>query len=146
MVYVNLAADTTIHRLALGDLARPTTATTAGVLHLPLPAPLAPGATAPWRSTWNAPPGFKNRGTDGGRWTTGPSCTARTCRCWATSRHAELDDDGDRRKRGCARPRMADLNDRDRRQRNYVSQDADWISFAASACTAPDQVAVVPGT
>ena len=40
---------------------------------------------------------------------------------------------------------MADLEDAAGRQRNYVSQDADWISFAASACTAPDQVAVVPG-
>ena len=40
---------------------------------------------------------------------------------------------------------MADLDDAAARQRNYVSQDADWISFAASACTAPDQIAVVPG-
>ncbi len=59
---------------------------------------------------------------------------------------AEMGDDDDRRKRGLAsRPRMADLDDAAGRQRNYVSQDADWISFAASACTAPDQVAVVPG-
>ena len=58
----------------------------------------------------------------------------------------ELDDDDDRRKRGLApRPRMADLDDAAGRQRNYVSGDADWINFAASACTSPDQIAFVPG-
>jgi ABC-2 type transport system permease protein len=59
---------------------------------------------------------------------------------------SELSDDGDRRKRKLPpRPRMADLHDQRARQRNYISPDADWIDFAATACTSPDQVAFVPG-
>jgi ABC-2 type transport system permease protein len=59
---------------------------------------------------------------------------------------AELGDDDERRKRGLpAKPRMADLYDRAARQRNYLSADGDWITFNASVCTSPDQVAFVPG-
>ncbi|SIP97653.1 ABC transporter permease/M1 family aminopeptidase [Solilutibacter tolerans] len=58
----------------------------------------------------------------------------------------ELQDKNERRKRGLGEPRrMAKLEDVSARQRNYLTDDADWIDFATTICTAPDQVALAPG-
>ncbi|HEY8379924.1 MAG TPA: M1 family aminopeptidase, partial [Nannocystis sp.] len=62
------------------------------------------------------------------------------------SRNAELADDDDRKKQGLPeRPRMRDLDDEAARANTYIAHDADWIDFAATVCTAPDQIAVAPG-
>ena len=59
---------------------------------------------------------------------------------------AELSDRHERRKRGLGEPRrMPKLEDVSARARNYVTDDADWIDFATTICTAPDQVALAPG-
>ncbi|MBE2210718.1 MAG: hypothetical protein IAE66_03840 [Xanthomonadaceae bacterium] len=59
---------------------------------------------------------------------------------------AELKDRNERRKRGLGEPRrMAKLEDVAARQRNYLTDDADWIDFDTTICTAPDQVALAPG-
>ena len=58
----------------------------------------------------------------------------------------ELGDRNERRKRGLGEPRrMPKLEDVSARARNYVTDDADWIDFATTICTAPDQVALAPG-
>ena len=58
----------------------------------------------------------------------------------------ELQDRNERRKRGLGEPRrMAKLEDASARQRNYLTDDADWIDFATTICTAPDQIALAPG-
>ncbi len=59
---------------------------------------------------------------------------------------AQIDDRNDRRKRGLgAPPRMPQLEDQPARANSYLTDDADWIDFKATICTAPDQVALAPG-
>ena len=59
---------------------------------------------------------------------------------------AEVTDRNDRRKRkmGEAR-RMPMLEDQAARANTYVTNDADWLDFKTTVCTAPDQIALAPG-
>ena len=61
---------------------------------------------------------------------------------------AQLTDRNDRRKYGLKLdvPRMPRLGDEKARANTYISNDADWISFDTTVSTAPDQIAVAPGT
>jgi len=43
------------------------------------------------------------------------------------------------------RPRMAKIDDEAERLNNYLTDDADWVSFAATVSTTPEQIAVAPG-
>ncbi len=58
----------------------------------------------------------------------------------------QIGDRNERRKRGMSElPRMAKLEDEAARANNYISDDADWIDFATTVCTSPDQIALAPG-
>jgi aminopeptidase N len=58
----------------------------------------------------------------------------------------ELQDRNERRKRGLGEPtRMPKLEDEAARANTYVSDDADWLDFRTTICTAPDQIALAPG-
>ena len=58
----------------------------------------------------------------------------------------ELVHDNERKKYGLApRERMPPLEDERARLNNYISNDADFIHFAANVSTAPDQIAIAPG-
>ncbi|WGV56464.1 ABC transporter permease subunit [Stenotrophomonas indicatrix] len=58
----------------------------------------------------------------------------------------ELEDRNERRKRGLGEPtRMPKLEDEAARANTYISDDADWLDFRTTICTAPDQVALAPG-
>jgi len=60
---------------------------------------------------------------------------------------AELSEDSDRRKHDLQpKDRMASIDDMAARQNHYISPDADWIDFEATVSTAPDQIAVAPGS
>lgn len=59
---------------------------------------------------------------------------------------AEIVDRNERRKRGLGEPRrMPKLEDQAARAANYITDDADWIDFKTTICTAPDQIALSPG-
>ena len=59
---------------------------------------------------------------------------------------AELDDDDRRRKHGLSpKQRMRDLDDPRGLAENYVTHDADWITFEGTVSTSPDQTALLPG-
>lgn len=59
---------------------------------------------------------------------------------------AEISDRNERRKRGLGEPaRMPKLEDQAARANNYISNDADWLDFRSTICTAPDQTALAPG-
>ncbi len=59
---------------------------------------------------------------------------------------AQIDDRNERRKRGLGEPtRMPKLEDQAARANTYLTDDADWIDFQTTICTAPDQVALAPG-
>ncbi|MDI1434798.1 ABC transporter permease/M1 family aminopeptidase [Polyangium sorediatum] len=58
----------------------------------------------------------------------------------------QIDDRNDRRKRGLGEPtRMPKLEDQAARASTYVDDDADWLDFKTTICTAPDQTALAPG-
>ncbi|GGC91559.1 ABC transporter permease/M1 family aminopeptidase [Undibacterium terreum] len=58
----------------------------------------------------------------------------------------ELSDEKERSKHGLpARERMADRDDPKGLANNYISNDADWISFDATVSTSADQIAIAPG-
>ena len=58
----------------------------------------------------------------------------------------EIVDRNERRKRDLGEPtRMPKLEDEAARANNYVNDDADWLDFKTTICTAPDQIALAPG-
>ena len=60
--------------------------------------------------------------------------------------NGEIQDRNERRKRGLGEPRrMPRLEDEAARANTYVGDDADWIDFKTTICTAPDQIALSPG-
>src|SRR3546814_12645655 len=62
------------------------------------------------------------------------------------SEEGQIDDRNERRKRGMPElPRMAKLEDQAARANTYISDDADWVAFETTVCTAPDQIALAPG-
>ena len=62
------------------------------------------------------------------------------------SEDGQIDDRNERRKRGMPElPRMAKLEDQAARANTYISDDADWVAFKTTICTAPDQIALAPG-
>ncbi|MFZ5637688.1 MAG: ABC transporter permease/M1 family aminopeptidase [Pseudomonadota bacterium] len=59
---------------------------------------------------------------------------------------AEITDRNERRKRDLGEPRrMPKLEDEAARANTYLGDDADWIDFRTTICTAPDQIALSPG-
>ena len=59
---------------------------------------------------------------------------------------AELSDERDRKKHGLpAKERKLAREDARGLANNYVSNDADWITFDATVSTSPDQIALAPG-
>lgn len=58
----------------------------------------------------------------------------------------QIGDRNERRKLGLPElPRMAKLEDEAARANTYISDDADWLDFTSTVCTAPDQIALAPG-
>lgn len=58
----------------------------------------------------------------------------------------QIDDRNERRKRDLGEPtRMPKLEDEAARANTYLTDDADWIAFKTTVCTAPDQIALAPG-
>jgi ABC-2 type transport system permease protein len=147
-VYLNLASHTKIHRLAVAGVAKPTRADDRLEFYAyELPVPLAPEASISLEfDLERAPRGFTNSGLDAAAMGNGTFVHNTYLPVIGYARGAEIADDKDRRKRGLVeRPRVPSLENVAARQRNYISQDADWVSLVASACTAPDQIAIVPG-
>jgi ABC-type transport system involved in multi-copper enzyme maturation permease subunit len=62
------------------------------------------------------------------------------------SRNAELDDPNERRRRDLPPvQRFPKIDDTAARGDNYLSGEADWIRFATTVSTSPDQIAIAPG-
>jgi ABC-2 type transport system permease protein len=60
--------------------------------------------------------------------------------------NGELASDDTRRKHGLQpKERVAPLEDTAAVRNNYISRDADWIDFAITVGTSPDQIALAPG-
>jgi ABC-2 type transport system permease protein len=62
------------------------------------------------------------------------------------NRGFELADDDRRKEQGLPlRERTLAIDDPEGLKNTYIASDADWIDFAASVCTSPDQIAIAPG-
>lgn len=60
--------------------------------------------------------------------------------------NGQIVDRNERRKRDLGEAaRMPKLEDEAARANTYISDDADWIEFSSTVCTAPDQIALAPG-
>lgn len=71
---------------------------------------------------------------------------SRTFPMFGYYENAEIADRNERRKRKLGEPqRMPKLEDEAARANNYITDDADWIDFKTTICTAPDQIALSPG-
>ena len=58
----------------------------------------------------------------------------------------ELVLDQERKKHGLPpKERLPDLNDPEGRKNNYITEDADWVTFDATVSTSLDQIALAPG-
>lgn len=62
------------------------------------------------------------------------------------NREGELADVDKRKEQGLPpRERMPSIDDEAARRNTYIAHDGDWIDFAATVCTSPDQLAIAPG-
>jgi ABC-2 type transport system permease protein len=114
---------------------------------------LAPGATTNFRFDLEyGAHGFRNGGADpivlenGTFLNAGLTADTTLIPSFGYSEDAELATDSDRKKYGLApKPRMHDLDDKAYQQKNALSRDADWITYRATFCTAPNQLPVTSG-
>ena len=61
-------------------------------------------------------------------------------------RNVELDDPNERRRRDLPPvQRFPKIDDAAARADNYISSEADWVRFATTVSTSPDQIAIAPG-
>jgi len=112
-----------------------------------LEAPMAPGDSMElrYRMAWAAN-GFPNSGSntrvvENGTFlpSLGPSLGYNTA--------TELSNPDERRKQGLSeRERLPDLDDPDARRNPQFAIDSDLVDFSATVSTAPDQIALAPGT
>lgn len=148
-VLVTLPDDARVNRLAVADVAAPTQHDAqAGVRVYALPAPLAPGAQAHlvMDLEYLADPWVHGERRDDvvGNGTFFANTNLPALGYYAA---AELTDEGDRRSWGLPpRSGMPEPTDPAALQHNAIRPDSDRIGFRATVSTAPDQVAVVPGT
>ena len=110
--------------------------------------PLAPGATMP--VTYDL--GIENRGfvNNGSRNEIAYNGTFFNSDDFfphlGYTRRVELDDPNERRRRDLPPvQRFPKIDDTAARADNYLSSEADWVQFATTVSTSPDQIAIAPG-
>jgi len=119
-----------------------------GVRRYKLDKPLAPGeATTLSFDLEHAPRGFTNEGSETDIVYNGSFIrNSGILPVLGYREDAELERDNDRRKFGLApKARMRDRDDPVGLQTNVVGPDADFIKYAATVSTEPDQIAISPG-
>ena len=146
-VYVGLGTETIVHRLAIGGLDKASVDQPLGIRTFQLATPLAPAAeiTLEFEIEIRSR-GFKNSDPDTSIVENGTFFSTGELPQIGYQSGAELTDDDERKKHGLGpKERMADVADLSARKNNYVSSDADWVTFAATVSTSADQLAVAPG-
>ena len=146
-VFVGLDTETIVHRLAIGGVEQASLDRPLGIRTFQLATPLAPaGETTLDFDLEIRPRGFKNSDADTSIVENGTFVSSGELPQIGYQPNAELSDDDVRKKHGLGpKERMADVADLAARKNNYVSSDADWVSFAATVSTSADQLAVAPG-
>ncbi|HEY3835689.1 MAG TPA: M1 family aminopeptidase, partial [Bryobacteraceae bacterium] len=109
--------------------------------------PLAPGATGELAFDLEyTTRGFQNDQSPTGIVYNGSFMNSESLPQFGYQEGNELSEDAKRRKYHLPpKPRMRDLYDATARSNNYISNDADWVSFDATVSTSTDQIALAPG-
>ena len=90
--------------------------------------------------------GFSNSGNQSSVVENGSFFNNRMLPSFGYDDNAQIQDRNERRKRDLGEPqRMPKLEDEAARANTYIGNDADWIDFKTTICTAPDQTALAPG-
>jgi len=137
-----------IRKLQAGPGARTVLADSVQGLYVQrLPRPLAPGDSLPFSfELYYAAPGFENRTGRTGIVENGTFINSGMMPHIGYSEGNELSEESARKKYGLKpKLRMALLGDTTARQNTYIAHDADWVRFAATVSTVPDQIALAPG-
>lgn len=114
-----------------------------------LKTPLMPGASMAFDFTLEyAPQGFTNSPEGEFLAHNGTFFNNTVMPQFGYQAQTQLTDRNDRRRYGLSAevPRMPKLGDEKARANTYLSNDADWIDFDTTVSTAPDQIAIAPGT
>jgi ABC-2 type transport system permease protein len=147
-LYVNLPPRITVNSLAFRDHQRTLFDRQQGFSIYKLKAPLAPGETMPFDFSLEVKnPGFPNGNSDTSLVYNGTFFNNRQYfPVFGYAEERQLLDRNDRRKRGLPPVlRMAKVDDLFARRNTYIAKDSDWIRFAATVSTSPDQIAIAPG-
>ena len=109
--------------------------------------PMQPGEERDMRFRLDiAEQGFSNSGNQSAIVENGSFFNSRMLPAFGYEARAEIDDPNERRKRGLGAPeRMPKLENEAARVDTYLGDDADWVDFKTTICTAPDQTALAPG-
>ncbi|HEY4221306.1 MAG TPA: hypothetical protein VGO62_08180, partial [Myxococcota bacterium] len=141
-------SDRAINELALGTVTAPTTRDEDfGIYGFTLPAPLAPAASIPlvFDLAWSHH-GISNDGDSSTVVANGTFFNSDDLPHIGYQDGLELSQDNTRKKYGLApKERMPAADAPHARDRNYISSDADWVTFDITVSTAPDQIALAPG-
>jgi hypothetical protein len=147
-VYVNLPTEIDVRKLSVGAAARWSRVDVrVGFYTFDLPSPLQPGESADLEFDLGfVTRGFENQTADTSVVENGTFFSSGALPQIGYQEAGELGDDDSRKKYGLQpKPRMPDVGDLAARRNNYISSDADWVTFEATVATAPDQIALAPG-
>jgi ABC-type transport system involved in multi-copper enzyme maturation permease subunit len=148
-LHVNFADEFTVKSLAFAPHDTVSADKELGYTIYRLKTPLAPGASMAFDFDLEyAPKGFTNSPEGQFLAHNGTFFNNAVMPQFGYQTQEQLTDRNDRRKYGLSAevPRMPKLGDEQARANTYISNDADWISFDTTVSTAPDQIAVAPGT
>jgi len=109
--------------------------------------PMPPGAAGTLEFDMEAiPQGFSEEGAETYAEPNGTFLNDETFPQFGYNANQELSSDHVRRKHGLApKPRVADIHDEEARRNNYISSDADWVTYDAAISTDSGQTVVAPG-
>ncbi|MBL8263451.1 MAG: ABC transporter permease subunit [Xanthomonadaceae bacterium] len=146
-VHIGISDDRTLKAIDLGDAELVKNDKDMGYRIYRLKQPIAPGAERTISFEVKIEPnGITNDIEQTGIVENGSFFNNQVFPSFGYNQDAEIQDRNERRKRGLGEPRrMPKLEDEAARASTYITDDADWIDFRTTVCTAPDQIALSPG-
>ena len=147
-VHLNLTSDVEVRALGFeGGATASLVDSTLGYRIYDLARPLAPGDSL--EMTFDLAletVGFQNQGAETRVVENGTFVNSALLPHVGYQPSAEIEDASERRKEGLPpRPRTASIDDTVAVRNTYIANDADFIRFAATVSTEPDQIAIAPG-
>lgn len=147
-VHVDISSNMKIHSFAFDRPAAKVVSDSAGGYYVyRLARPLLPGDSAEFRfDVAHLTPGFTDEPQYGPVVENGTFVNNEVLPRIGYNPEGEITGEGDREHYGLStRPRVSPITDARARNVNFISRDADWVSFEATIVTDADQTAIAPG-